>query len=430
MNIMKSKYKFITFLLTLMLFAIVAPLTSFGEKESGTRQIKIFFSDDKKEDIKNLSFDYWKLNEDIQSDLTDEDKILAFTKKYENMTCADVKKTLGESKKTQAFDGKSSEVVIDNMPYGLYLFKQSDDFKSDKIYTPTFVILVSDKISLNGQEITPKTIIPAIKLIKVDSEDKKPLAGAIFKLYRKDKDKDSPIKVKELEKGKKGAYKADDNGDIEKMEVDSTGLLKVEGLENGKTYYFMEEKAPDGYIKSKEKSKDLSVGDEIEFLNTKNKEQGYFNFVKIDDTKEQNHLKGAEFLLSRKLEDGSYVEVKKPDGSSYKVTSDDKGEFKVGPLAFGDYKLTETKSPANYYLKVSDVEFTINKDSKKKGLFITNKKTPPGRITKIPPSETVKSMVKTGDIRIFAFLLSGLLMVIFGVKLTKTDNNELKVAWP
>lgn len=76
--------------------------------------------------------------------------------------------------------------------------------------------------------------------------------------------------------------------------------------------------------------------------------------VTVNKVKEnQQPLKGAEFELSKKAKDGSWISKGKLTG-----TGDNKNVFEWSGLDDGDYKIVETKTPSGYNT-IDAIEFTI-----------------------------------------------------------------------
>ena len=321
-----------------------------------------------------------------------------------------------------------------------------------------------------------------LKLNKVDSFTNEPIDKVEFELLRvRVIDNDDNTKTIKEEKvvvaGSNGSYEFRDNiaqsEEVHQLYTDSNGQITVKNLPDGE--YFFREKEP-------HKDYDLpeNRGKESERLKRNNTTytmenrpihppsvnppdskypKGSHNFVKVDDTKDQNRLAGAIFSLYKVDENGkqSPYEV---EGKRYTVKSGENGEFKVENIPYGKYLLRETAAPSGYILDVNPIEFEISKDSvSKEAIMIVNKINPdtptppvvrpPGTTT--PPTTTRTTvppvvnppktyyvpkdrpgvpkgpLVKTGDIRIIVFIAIGLVMVLFGNHIVRKEE-KIQVA--
>ncbi len=97
--------------------------------------------------------------------------------------------------------------------------------------------------------------------------------------------------------------------------------------------------------------------------------------VKTDD-KEENpeKLQGAVFALYRKVTEQEVFEELTPDAEDYvlidTITTNENGEAVFERLAYGDYKLVETKAPFGYQRLKDPIEFIIAEDAAGSDLLV------------------------------------------------------------
>ena len=332
----------------------------------------------------------------------------------------------------------SGEIVVENVPEGIYYFKElkpAPGYKEEGNKGK-----VSKDLKPGESDVVENKSTPILK--KIDKVNGKTLDGAVFELYKKDGKK---VNVKKTNAG----YEVDPNGKDELI-TKNNGLLNITNLADGE-YTIKEVKAPKGYkqayIKIDFAVKNFNAVDKdgkvrvIPVENTPESETppktptGGFNFVKIDSTKKENRLAGAKFILMKK-EGNGYKNVVK-DGKEVKLTSPENGEFSITGLEYGEYALKEIEAPKNYTIDNELTPFKVDAASsslpatkivnkpftpvitQSKQNTITTKYTPSDltRIVKNP-----KSIVKTGDIRIIIMAVVGLIFLFMGVKLVNSDK--------
>ncbi|MCR4656481.1 MAG: Cna B-type domain-containing protein [Lachnospiraceae bacterium] len=314
----------------------------------------------------------------------------------------------------------STDSKLGSLEYGEYFFvevKAPDGFEreADPFYQ---VIIDGEKdstkntvdcyVPVNNIEKTGK-----VTLKKADADNNNAaitgnaLDGAIFELHYKER----PATQSWLEKlvgAIAGAFGSDgytkvntieyqvDNGTLtiknkaDNVTLNDDGSVTIDGLPWG-DYYFIEKKAPKGYITPKSEGEsdvrlaafqlgltaDGTYVDEEGFEITRtipnNEDTGNVEFTKVDAEDETNELAGAEFELwySRTGDEGTYTKYENKtytsqnDGRFFKFFSDDNtGKVSVSDLPWGHYYFLETKARDGYKLEADKkVPFEINADN-------------------------------------------------------------------
>lgn len=405
-----KKIKYLNYLIGLVLL-LVTPLYAYAK--NGDQLIEpaiISFKNQGEDSFTGLTFDYWSIDEKDYP--KDQDQLIVLSEKYEKMSKDLIDKDLGPSEKTDktiASEDGHAKLVLKFEP-GIYLLKLDDEsFNKLQSYNiPAFFLKVGDG---NELSITSKAVDKSIGLYKTDKSDKSPLEGVDFELYEFEGTRDKA--VKKTLSYKNGVYHIDSDGTYT-LTTDSNGSIKVYGLNRYKKYFFKEVKAKKGYIPSNQTSEDLSYGMIARLVNEK-ESKGKFKFIKVDSSNSKIRLSGARFVLSKYDQERKDYYVLKKGKDDYIVESGRRGEFYIEGLDFGRYRLQEIKAPSGYILSSEPINFVIGKDETKitKARFIENKKLPPR-----------KRLVKTGDIKIFILLISGLVFLIFGMILLKKERKD------
>lgn len=149
--------------------------------------------------------------------------------------------------------------------------------------------------------------------------------------------------------------------------TDYSGKVTYTNLELGKTYYYKELTAPDGYVLDTTVHA-VTVGEATAHENItqvvtieNQPEIGSIKITKVDDSIPGKPLQNVTFTL-QKFDVGSsrYVDYI-PDGmfTVYTVTTDNKGVAEFTNLPFGDYQITETSTNEKYYAS-TPVEVTVD----------------------------------------------------------------------
>lgn len=234
-----------------------------------------------------------------------------------------------------ATSDENGKVQFKNVEYGEYVIKET---KSPEGYIPSNEILKATitedgkVVKANPESISNTKIRGNIDFTKL-SEDKNPLQGAEFKIYKEtDTNFEAPI-VSAIS--------------------DENGKVKFEDIEYGK-YTIKETKAPEGYVLSSEIltaniiENDISIKANPESISNR-KIRSSVQVEKFDEDKKP--LKGAEFTLYNA--EGKVVETS--------VTRED-GIAIFENLVYGEYTIKETKVPEGYLASEGTIKVLVDKN--------------------------------------------------------------------
>ena len=230
---------------------------------------------------------------------------------------------------------ENGRIEIKNAPAGTYKVQEIATLKE---YILNDEVLEIEHTTVKDTELTVEnTKKPGLLIKKIDSQTKKPLQGATFKITRGD---GSVVR--------------------ESVTTDADGVIHLPELDTG-TYIITEISAPDGYaIDETPKTVEIRAGQtyEVTFTNTK---KGGFTIKKIDEDTRQP-LKNAVFKITKS--NGEFVK---------EAESDANGVITLDGLPEGSYIVTEVKAPTGYILQDTPKTFEI-KDGGSMELVFTNKK--------------------------------------------------------
>ncbi|WP_346938701.1 SpaA isopeptide-forming pilin-related protein [uncultured Clostridium sp.] len=226
-----------------------------------------------------------------------------------------------------AISDESGKVQFENVEYGKYIIKETKAPEgyviSEELITAN-VIENGKVVKANPESISNTKIRGSIEFTKL-GEDKNPLQGAEFKLY------------KEIDTKFENA--------IATAISDENGKVQFENVEYGK-YTIKETKAPEGYVISDE----VLTADIIENGKTvkanpesisNTKIRGNIEFAKLDEDK--NPLQGAEFKLYKEID----TKFENPIATAI---SDESGKVQFENVEYGKYTIKETKAPEGYVI--------------------------------------------------------------------------------
>ncbi|MCR4807253.1 MAG: Cna B-type domain-containing protein, partial [Lachnospiraceae bacterium] len=227
--------------------------------------------------------------------------------------------------------GKITKEDVGELEYGDYYFQETETIKGYVLNsTPiTFQITENGKviklIAENDEE--PGSVI----LHKYDNKRLKKLDGALFTLY----------KVPEGFIQKVGAFFV--GNAVAQFETANGGIIEVKNLEWG-TYYFEEDKAPEGYIKS-DKQYVFTIDadnrrEELDYDRAALNDEDTGAIKLIKENQDGEPMEGVKFALYK---DNSRY----PDEFKFYYT-DSKGEIFVDNLPWGSYFFEEAEVPVGY----------------------------------------------------------------------------------
>ena len=148
---------------------------------------------------------------------------------------------------------------------------------------------------------------------------------------------------------------------VDTQTTDASGKLTFADLELGKTYYYRETKAPDGYVldttvrkitigtgtENADVTETVTVGDE--------KAIGDIVIKKVDDSTVAVPLDGVTFRL---LQEDSTPYLKA--GAAYEVTSDENGYARFKDIPFGKYLVEEVTGKTGYQVSATNAAITVD----------------------------------------------------------------------
>ncbi|WP_019240654.1 MULTISPECIES: SpaA isopeptide-forming pilin-related protein [Bacillus] len=262
----------------------------------------------------------------------------------------DIQDADGNTVKTGLVTGQDGKLKSTGLAAGIYYLVEiaaPADYVLDS--TPIKFEIINDvPLKLT---VTNKLIPGSVKLTKVSSENKDiKLKDAEFKLI------DENNKIVKDSSGK----------ELIGLVTDKDGELVVKDLNPGK-YYFVETKAPAGYLldskpiafeikKNQEPEEHVEVTKENTLIPPAILLTGSVKLVKVEKGNLSLKLKGAEFSL---LNENDQI-VKDQAGKELKdLSTNENGELVVKDLSPGKYKFVETKAPFGYQLDSAPMVFEI-----------------------------------------------------------------------
>lgn len=362
--------------------------------------------------------------------------------------------------------GETSEIVVENerIPFVKKVDQNGQALKGAK-----FEVYNKDGKKLSFKKDTDKfnygyTYLEDSedeKTKESESEESQETKGEKDETKEESNEEVKDTEDKESESDKAAATKDEDSENAESADEkitelvsDEEGNIFISGMPEGEGYYFLETKAPEGYQKSNDKyefnvdenhiiyriskdkdGKEIKTQGYIKVENIKPDEKpkkGGFKFLKVDSSDTSKKLKGAKFKVTKKVGD-KYEDVER-NGKKYIIESDKNGAFEVKDLELGTYYLKETTAPSGYVVNSSPIEIEITGSSYAESpTFVTNSKgdvpvpptTPGGSTSTRGPKGP---LVKTGDIRILVFFAAGLLLILGGYKMVRSQDKKVNRA--
>lgn len=226
--------------------------------------------------------------------------------------------------------------------------------------------------AVDGGTITNEHTV--LMVLKIDDADKKPLAGATFRI------KNSAGQYVSAENGKFKAFVSGEGG-ASVFETGEDGEFTLEYLPVGNNYALEEISAPQGYIKVKG-TKSFNIVKAQETVSVGNSLiKGTLKLVKKDQ--HGKLLNGIEFVLKK---GGRYVTANGGNSrytytgladnkeAATKLKTDENGRLEISGLLWGTYYLEEVNTPAGL-IAGEDIEVPVTDQSQKPiiDLEVTNK---------------------------------------------------------
>ena len=256
----------------------------------------------------------------------------------------------GISKKSAS--GQDGVVKFEGLPFGRYTIAET---KAPQGYVKAKPIDVTINEKNTVGAYTPNQAVDGgtitnehtvLTVLKIDDADKKPLAGATFRI------KNSAGQYVSAENGKFKAFVSDEGG-ASVFETGKDGKFTLEYLPVGNNYALEEISAPQGYIKVKgttsfnivKAQETVSVGNSLI--------KGTLKLVKKDQ--HGKLLNGIEFVLKK---GGQYVTASGGNSrytytgladnkeAATKLKTDENGRLEISGLLWGTYYLEEVNTPA------------------------------------------------------------------------------------
>lgn len=226
--------------------------------------------------------------------------------------------------------------------------------------------------AVDGGTITNEHTV--LTVLKIDDADRKPLAGATFRI------KNSAGQYVSAENGKFKAFVSDEGG-ASVFETGKDGKFTLEYLPVGNNYALEEISAPQGYIKVKG-TKSFNIVKAQETVSVGNSLiKGTLKLVKKDQ--HGKLLNGIEFVLKK---GGQYVTANGGNSrytytglannkeAATKLKTDENGRMEISGLLWGTYYLEEVNTPAGL-IAGEDIVVSVTDQSPKPiiDLEVTNK---------------------------------------------------------
>ena len=243
----------------------------------------------------------------------------------------------GNDEKYEATTGEDGKAVFDGVLFGSYKLVEKETLENYKADSTEHDVTIDNQTKL--KEVTIKNELKKGKVVvtKVDATDN----------------------TKKL-KGVKFALKQDGNVKYE-VETDADGKAVFNGVVYGK-YKLVETKPLDNYLPDTTE-RDVNIdadGKEVPFEITNALKEGKVEVTKVDADDNTKKLEGVKFAL------------KQGNDVKYEATTDADGKAVFNGVAYGDYKLVETKHLDNYNADTTERDVTIDSQNTVKQVTVTN----------------------------------------------------------
>lgn len=357
---------------------------------------------------------FWKIDDDLLKTYPDHFRLLEILASWSE----DKLDTMGPRKTYHISYQDGYKLNLDLEP-GVYYMRDLTSPRGDYWLVDNIIVIGDNAPPLikikwtKGDTPPPPGDTPPGEILLFKSDDRgKPLAGVVFHLYDEN---GKPVKTKN--------YVYDPNGEVEDLVTDKDGYIRITNLPKG-TYKFVEVRTLPGYEIERGSSYvkvDYDTGGFIHVVNKRLK--GEVNFIKKDKA-DDKALAGAAFKIYRMV-DGERVFVKDSAGEDLVAISDADGFFSFKDLDFGLYYVIEAEAPEDYILSAEVTKVLIDSQSYKKEFSIYNEKKPtpepgPGPEPEKPGPEN--PIPKVGDITLIVMFIAGLIFVLVGRFLIKSEE--------
>ena len=235
--------------------------------------------------------------------------------------------TKDDKKVVEGLTGEDGTIQFDKLNYGDYYFVETKAPEGYLLNTDKHPFSIKEDGIILTDSLTNTMITGGIKISKTDLSTSEPVPGATLTIYTKD--------------GKK----------VVEGLTEEDGTIQFNKLNYG-DYYFVETKAPEGYLLNTDKHS-FSI-----------KEDG----VILQDSLTNTLITGGIKISKTDFSTGSPV----PGATLTIYTSDNKkvvegvtgkdGTIQFDKLNYGDYYFIETKAPVGYLLNPNKHSFSIKKD--------------------------------------------------------------------
>lgn len=239
----------------------------------------------------------------------------------------------GEVVYTSNETGRDGVATFEKVAFGSYTLaeKTAPDLYNLSTETRSVVINQVDQVVTFDQPFTNTIFKGGVKVKKLDRDTRAPLAGAVFAVFKDDKE-------------------------IARASSGEDGIATITGIPYGRGYRVKEVQAPVGYLLSDSwKSYEFAVTREGEITDyssddnafTDESIRGNISFRKVDDN--GSGIDNVEFEL-QKRSDSTVVATE---------TSRWGGTVEFRDVPYGDYKIVEKTAPENYIMNTTPVDVEV-----------------------------------------------------------------------